>query len=77
MAAVLQMEPLECVLICMFHYRDQYTSELFPSSFSRENNYWNSESQYMYLAELRRASVRSLTQLWQVFHISIYFTCYL
>ncbi|KAI7797996.1 putative tight junction protein ZO-2-like, partial [Triplophysa rosa] len=45
-------------------YEDQYT-ELFPSRLSRENNYWNSEPQHMYLAELRRASVRSLTQLWQ------------
>ncbi|RXN37719.1 tight junction ZO-2-like isoform X7 [Labeo rohita] len=45
--------------------RDQYGSELFPSSYSRENNYWTSEPQYMYLAELRRTSVRSLTPLWQ------------
>ncbi|KAG1972079.1 hypothetical protein F2P79_000279 [Pimephales promelas] len=44
---------------------DQYASELFPSSYSRENNYWTSEPQNMYLAELRRASVSSLTQMWQ------------
>ncbi|TRY82452.1 hypothetical protein DNTS_007894 [Danionella cerebrum] len=46
-------------------HEDQYASELFPSTFSRENNYWTSESQHMYLAELRRASIRSFTQLWQ------------
>ncbi|CAM4718376.1 unnamed protein product [Leuciscus chuanchicus] len=50
---------------CLKPRVDQYASELFPSSYSRENNYWTSEPQYMYLAELRRASVRSLTQLWQ------------